>query len=56
MLISSFALEIHKLSLDNSEKYSKPLETYLIQLSSRLNEFIDDSEILIKPEELKSDD
>jgi len=49
MLISSNAIEMDRLILDNEAKYKQPLETYLLQISSRLNEFIHDSNIKIDP-------
>jgi len=52
MLISSFSLEMNKLVIENESKYQHSLETYLLRLSSRLNEFIHDSNIKVKPEEL----
>ena len=51
MLISSFAIEMDRLIFDNESKYKQPLETYLLQLSSRLNEFIHDGHIKVVPEE-----
>jgi hypothetical protein len=52
MLLSSCAIEMHRLALENSGKYEKALNTYLLQLSSRLNEFIDDSKIKVEPKRL----
>lgn len=53
MLISSNAIEMDRLITDNEQKYKHPLETYLLQLSSRLNEFINDSKIQIVPEDFE---
>lgn len=47
MLIASIALEMDRLTNENPSKYSQPLDTYLLQLSSRLNEFIRESQISI---------
>lgn len=47
MLISSCAYEMEKLIIDNPVKYEQPLNKYLLLLSSRLNEFIVDSQIKI---------
>ena len=47
MLISSCAYEMEKLIIDNPSKYEQPLNKYLLLLSSRLNEFIVDSQIRI---------
>lgn len=55
MLISSFAVEMDKLIFDNEEKYKSVLDIFLLQLSSRLNEFISDSRIKINPEEFSSE-
>jgi hypothetical protein len=51
LLISSFALEMDRLILDNEEKYKQPLDKLLLLLSSRLSEFITDSNIVVNPEE-----
>jgi len=50
MLISAYALEMDILIQDNPAKYEQPLEKYLLNLSSRLNEFITDSDIKINSE------
>lgn len=55
MLISSFSLEMNKLVIENETKFQHILDTYLLKLSSRLNEFIHDSEIKVKPEILFED-
>jgi hypothetical protein len=47
LLISSFSLEMERLMLDNEEKYEEPLNRFLIQVSSRLEEFINDSNLKI---------
>ena len=47
LLISSLSLEMERLMLDNEEKYGEPLNRFLIQLSSRLEEFISDSNLRI---------
>ena len=48
LLISSFSLEMERLILDNEEKYEEPLNRFLIQVSSRLEEFINDSNLSIE--------
>jgi hypothetical protein len=53
MLLSSCALEMDHLINDNEEKYKGALDNYLLQLSSRLNEFINDSRIKVVPEEFE---
>ncbi|NJW54162.1 ATP-binding protein [Salinimicrobium oceani] len=55
MLIGSCALEMDRLILENDEKYKAPLENFLFQLSSRLNEFISDSGIRINPEKFEQE-
>lgn len=47
LLISSFSLEMDRLILDNEEKYEDPLNRFLFQVSSRLEEFINDSNLKI---------
>ncbi len=56
MFISSSAIEMDRLILDNESKYKQPLNAYLLQLSSRLNEFILDSQIKIDPSKFENDD
>ena len=53
LLISSFSLEMDRLILDNEEKYEDPLNRFLFQVSSRLEEFINDSNLKI---EISNDD
>lgn len=48
LLISSFSLEMDRLILDNEDKYEEPLNRFLIQVSSRLEEFINDSNLRIE--------
>ena len=48
LLISSFSLEMSRLMLDNPEKYEDPLKRFLLQVSSRLEEFINDSNLEVK--------
>jgi len=48
LLISSFSLEMDRLILDNEEKYEDPLNRFLFQVSSRLEEFINDSNLNIQ--------
>jgi hypothetical protein len=48
LLISSFSLEMSRLMLDNPEKYEDPLKRFLLQVSSRLEEFINDSNLKIE--------
>lgn len=55
MLISSYTVEMDRLIEDNEEKYKQPLDNLLNQISSRLNEFITDSRIIINPEELENE-
>ena len=55
MLIASAALEMDRLKQENSEKYEQPLNNYLLQLSSRLNEFISDSHISINMDEYEKE-
>lgn len=47
LLISSFSLEMSRLMLDNPDKYEDPLKRFLLQVSSRLEEFIKDSNLTI---------
>lgn len=55
MLIGSIALEMDRLMMDNKDKYEQALGTFLLQLSSRLNEFISDSRIKINPQEFEKE-
>lgn len=48
LLISSFSLEMDRLILDNPDKYEEPLNRFLLQVSSRLEEFINDSNLKIE--------
>jgi hypothetical protein len=48
LLISSFSLEMSRLMLDNPDKYEDPLKRFLLQVSSRLEEFINDSNIEVR--------
>ena len=48
LLISSFSLEMDRLILDNEDKYEEPLNRFLLQVSSRLEEFINDSNLSIE--------
>ena len=48
LLISSFSLEMDRLILDNPDKYEDPLNRFLLQVSSRLEEFINDSNLKIE--------
>ena len=52
LLISSFSLEMSRLMLDNPEKYEDPLKRFLLQVSSRLEEFINDSNLEVKFQDL----
>jgi hypothetical protein len=47
LLISSFSLEMDRLIIDNIDKYEEPLNRFLLQVSSRLEEFINDSNLEI---------
>ena len=51
MLISAYSYEMDKLLLDDPEKHQVTFDLYSQQLSSRLSMFIQDSKILVNPEE-----
>ena len=51
MIISACSHEMNRLITENENKHSETLNEYLLQLSSRLNAFIKDSEIVINPKD-----
>lgn len=53
MLISAYSHEMNRLIKENEDKYNDILEEYLIQISSRLNNFIKDSNIVVNPKEFE---
>jgi len=54
ILISSLAFEMNRLNEVDSEKHESTMNEFLLQLSSRLNIFIQDAHIKIVPEELSN--
>jgi hypothetical protein len=54
ILISSLAFEMQRLIEVDADKHESTMEEFLLQLSSRLNIFIQDAHIKIVPEELSN--
>jgi hypothetical protein len=56
LLISSFSLEMDRLILDNEDKYEEPLNRFLLQVSSRLEEFINDSNLNVEIQNIDNEE